>query len=94
MKNLAHPSARSRGGCKDENPTVASVDAPTTPDIDAPGQTTPVYTQVEQLARPGINEAFLFTNDFNAGYNATAPSFAGAPAHGGDRDRRARPRPS
>jgi hypothetical protein len=35
--------------------------------------------QVEHLARPGINEALLLTNDFNAGYNATAPSFAGAP---------------
>ena len=37
------------------------------------------YQQVEHLARPGINEALLFTTDFNLGYNATAPSFAGVP---------------
>lgn len=54
--------------CADENPTL--------PDGGMPGD----YKQVEQLARPGINEAFLLTSDFNAGYNATAPSFAGAPA--------------
>lgn len=55
--------------CADENPTL--------PD-GGPGSGD--YKQVEQLARPGINEAFLLTSDFNAGYNATAPSFAGAPA--------------
>lgn len=55
--------------CADENPTL--------PD-GSPGSGD--YKQVEQLARPGINEAFLLTSDFNAGYNATAPSFAGAPA--------------
>ncbi len=54
--------------CADENPTL--------PDGGMPGD----YKQVEQLARPGINEAFLLTSAFNAGYNATAPSFAGAPA--------------
>ena len=35
------------------------------------------YKQVEHLARPGINEALLITNDFLNGYNATAPSFTG-----------------
>lgn len=55
--------------CADENPTL--------PDG---GTGSGDYKQIEQLARPGINEAFLLTNDFNAGYNATAPSFAGAPA--------------
>ena len=35
------------------------------------------FHQVEQLARPGINEALLITNDFMNGYNATAPTFAG-----------------
>lgn len=55
--------------CADENPML--------PDG---GGGTGEYQQMEQLARPGINEAFLLTNDFNAGYNATAPSFAGAPA--------------
>jgi hypothetical protein len=37
------------------------------------------FHQVEQLARPGINEALLITEAFNAGFNATAPSFAGVP---------------
>lgn len=35
------------------------------------------FHQVEQLARPGINEALLITNAFMNGYNATAPTFAG-----------------
>lgn len=35
------------------------------------------FHQVEQLARPGINEALLITNDFLNGYNATAPAFTG-----------------
>jgi hypothetical protein len=38
------------------------------------------FHQVEHLARPGINEALLITEAFNAGYNATAPSFAGVPS--------------
>lgn len=38
------------------------------------------FHQVEQLARPGINEALLISEAFNAGFNATAPSFAGVPA--------------
>ncbi len=37
------------------------------------------YRQVEQLGRPAIAEALLITPAFLAGYNATAPSFAGAP---------------
>lgn len=55
--------------CADESPMLPDGALPT-------GE----YKQVEQLARPGVNEAFLLTNDFNAGYNATAPSFAAAPA--------------
>ena len=39
----------------------------------------PTYAQVEQLARPGINEVFLFTEAYNGGFNAFAPSFVGAP---------------
>jgi hypothetical protein len=62
--------------CKDENPKLGT-DAPLA--VDAPPVVTPKFVQVEQLARPGINEAFLFTDAFNNGYNATAPSFAGAP---------------
>jgi hypothetical protein len=42
-------------------------------------QPTGMYHQIEQLARPGINEALLITEAFNAGYNATAPTFAGVP---------------
>jgi hypothetical protein len=38
------------------------------------------YRQVEHLARPGINEALLISEGFLAGYNATAPSFAGVDA--------------
>ncbi len=47
-----------------------------------PTTTPPVttYRQVEHLARPGINEALLITNDFLNGYNATAPAYTGVPA--------------
>jgi Domain of unknown function (DUF4331) len=37
------------------------------------------YVQVEQLARPGVNEVLVLSNANLEGYNATAPSFAGAP---------------
>jgi hypothetical protein len=43
------------------------------------GSSAVAYHQVEHLARPGINEALLISEAFNAGYNATAPSFAGVP---------------
>jgi hypothetical protein len=41
---------------------------------------TPVFRQIEHLARPGINEALLLSDGFLEGYNATAPSFTGVPA--------------
>jgi hypothetical protein len=44
-----------------------------------PTSTTPTYVQVEHLARPGINEALVIGNANLEGYNAFAPSFAGAP---------------
>jgi len=44
-----------------------------------PGGGTVTYHQVEQLARPAINEALLFTTAYLAGYNATAPTFTGVP---------------
>lgn len=47
------------------------------PPVDPPAGA--AFHQVEQLARPGINEALLITEAFNAGFNATAPSFAGVP---------------
>jgi hypothetical protein len=37
------------------------------------------YRQVEMLGRPGIAEALLITPGYLEGYNATAPSFTGAP---------------
>ena len=58
------------------NDSSKSVDAPPPPDPPPAG---PAYHQVEHLARPAINEALLITEAFNAGYNATAPSFAGVP---------------
>jgi hypothetical protein len=45
-----------------------------------PNPVTHTYVQVEHLARPGINEALVISNANLEGYNATAPSFAGAPA--------------
>jgi hypothetical protein len=47
-----------------------------------PTTTPPVttYRQIEHLARPGINEALLITNDFLNGYNATAPAYTGVPS--------------
>jgi hypothetical protein len=61
-------------GCGDDNPTVHTDAPPGGSDAPVMGKT---FKQVEQLARPGINEVFLFTPAFMAGYNATAPSFAG-----------------
>lgn len=36
------------------------------------------FRQVEQLARPAINEGFLFTNSFLNTYNAVGPAFIAA----------------
>ncbi len=56
---------------------AATPDTPGTPD--ASTDTPKKYKQVEHLARPGINEALLISEGFLAGYNATAPTFAGVP---------------
>ena len=86
MKNLAHTSRSAialllvgilGSACGDDGNKV-DPDAPKPP-IDAPNNTVKTYRQIEHLARPGINEALLFTEAFNAGYNATAPMFAGVP---------------
>jgi hypothetical protein len=61
--------------CGGDDTATKMVDAPPT-DMNPPGVT---YHQVEQLARPAINEALLITEAFNNGFNATAPSFAGVP---------------
>jgi hypothetical protein len=49
-------------------------------EIDAGTPPGAVFHQIEHLARPGINEVFLFTSAFAGGYNATAPSFTGVDA--------------
>ncbi|CAN5436502.1 hypothetical protein BH11MYX1_BH11MYX1_48700 [soil metagenome] len=65
------------GACGDDKNVVidgqGSGSGSNNPDAAGPA----VYKQVEHLARPGINEALLFTFAYNNGYNATAPSFAG-----------------
>lgn len=45
-----------------------------------PATPTTTYVQVEQLARPGLNEALLITDGYLSGYNAAAPTFAGVDA--------------
>lgn len=68
------------GACGDDgnHTTPPMIDAAVAPD--APGTPGTVWKQVEQLARPGINEALLISEGFLAGYNATAPTFTGVPA--------------
>jgi Domain of unknown function (DUF4331) len=70
-------SAAACGG----NDASTPIDAPPPPPpIDAPPVVAPpAYHQVEQLARPAINEALLITSAYNDGYNATAPTFTGVP---------------
>jgi Domain of unknown function (DUF4331) len=61
--------------------TVTSCSDPAqNPGPDAGPPTGATFHQVEQLARPGINEVLLITEAFNAGFNATAPSFTGVPS--------------
>jgi hypothetical protein len=63
--------------------TTACSDSSSRPGPDAGSDmppTTSGFHQVEQLARPGINEVLLISEAFNAGFNATAPSFNGVPA--------------
>jgi hypothetical protein len=58
--------------CSDN--ATAPIDAPP---FDAPVVTPRMYKQVEVLARPGIAEALLVTNNALATYNAAGPGFAG-----------------
>jgi hypothetical protein len=77
---LTAAACGSDSGKADAPPTVDShhVDGPA---IDSPmgsnGSGSATFRQIEQLARPGINEALLISNDFLNGYNAAAPTFAG-----------------
>lgn len=68
-------------GCSDDGgDTNTDVDAGTDAQPPPPPPPPPkTWTQIEQLARPGINEALLITEGFLAGYNATAPTYAGVP---------------
>jgi predicted small lipoprotein YifL len=83
MKTITRPIAialllSTAAACGDDGNTNVDPDAPVAPDA-PPGTPAVTFRQVEHLARPGINEALLFTDGFNEGYNATAPSFAGVP---------------
>lgn len=67
--------------CGDDNQQQQPTpDADTTPTPDADTTPTPTFKQIEQLARPGIAEALLLSDGYLAGYNATAPTFAGVDA--------------
>ena len=62
-------------GCGDDGNNKPPVDSGGS---GSDGSTTmKTWVQIEQLARPGVNEALLFSNDYLNGYNATAPSFKG-----------------
>ncbi len=75
---FALASVLGMSACGDDAPNNA-IECPPTADAapDGPPNPQPVWVQIEHLARPGINEALLLSNGFHAGYNATAPSFAG-----------------
>lgn len=60
-------------GNNQQQPTP-DADVTPMPDADTP---MPTFKQIEQLARPGIAEALLLSDGYLAGYNATAPTFAG-----------------
>jgi uncharacterized protein DUF4331 len=64
--------------CGSDDP-AKQVDAAVPPIDSATPPVVATWHQVEHLARPAINEALLITEAFNAGFNATAPSFAGVP---------------
>jgi len=67
------------GACGDDADNCA-VPPDSAPTPDSPVTPGPTFKQVEQLARPGIAEALLLSDGFLAGYNATAPTFAGVDA--------------
>jgi hypothetical protein len=79
---LAFLTAAACGSDSGNTDAAKQIDAPKTIDapkaIDAPGSGSAIaFHQVEELARPGVNEALLISNDFMNGFNAAAPSFAG-----------------
>lgn len=73
---LLFASSIALGACGDDDNGDGGGDDNPPPD----GPSARTYRQVEHLARPGINEALLISEGFLAGYNATAPSFAGVDA--------------
>ncbi len=66
--------------CGDEENVDPDDARPIDADVTDPPPAVDTWRQVEHLARPGIAEALLINNDFLAGYNGTAPAFAGVPA--------------
>lgn len=72
---LALSLSLSAFACGDSDSKDPPVDPPPPPPPPAA-----TYRQVEQLARPGINEALLISDAFLVGYNATAPTFKGVDA--------------
>jgi hypothetical protein len=65
--------------CGGDDDSGGTPDAPPAGDPDGAAPAT-TWRQLEHLARPGIAEALLLSNDFLAGYNGTAPTFTGVPA--------------
>lgn len=61
--------------CGDNNKSITDA-APDVPEMEVDDG----FRQVEMVARPGINEALLISQDFLNAYNATAPTFEGVPA--------------
>ncbi len=74
MKRLAislFAAAALIAGCGSDDPTFTSYNN-FQPNNNTPNVT---YRQIEQLARPGINEALLFSNAFLNRYNSVGPQF-------------------
>lgn len=64
-------------GCGSDDATFFSNGFTPTGNVPAPAPA-PGFRQIEILARPGINEALLFTNAFLNAYNAATPAQAAA----------------
>lgn len=77
MKRLAlslFAAAALIAGCGSDDSTFFANSNNFQPNNNTPN-TTVTYTQIEQLARPGINEALLFSNAFLNTYNRVGPQF-------------------
>ncbi|MBN9419696.1 MAG: DUF4331 family protein [Candidatus Eremiobacteraeota bacterium] len=77
MKRLAislFAAAALIAGCGSDDPTFTSYNN-FQPNNNTPNTPAVTYRQIEQLARPGINEALLFSNAFLNRYNSVGPQF-------------------